>query len=124
MSSPLIRLMLMLAALLTASAAGYAQDLAAVRARMAERLPQIDTLKAAGAIGEDNRGFVAVRAARDNAAELVSAENADRRVVYGAIARQTGSSEGDVGKARARQIAAQSASGVWLQGEDGNWYRK
>jgi uncharacterized protein len=29
-----------------------------------------------------------------------------------------------VGRQRAQRIAAQSAAGVWLQREDGNWYRK
>jgi uncharacterized protein len=124
MSTSVSRLVLLMIAFVVAAVAAPAQDLAAVRARMAERLPQIDALKADGSVGEDNRGFLSVREARGNATEVVSAENADRRVVYESIARQTGSSADVVGRARARQIASQSAAGVWLQGEDGNWYRK
>jgi uncharacterized protein len=122
--SSMLRTILMLAALVVTAAVAPAQDLGAVRARMAERLPQIDSMKAAGAIGEDNQGFVAVREARDNAGALVSAENADRRVVYDSIAKQTGAPAETVGRQRAQQIAAQSAAGVWLQRPDGNWYRK
>jgi uncharacterized protein len=114
----------MLAALVLSAVLAPAQDLGAVRARMAERLPQVDALKASGAIGEDNQGYVSVREAQGNASEVVSAENADRRVVYESIAKQTGTSAEAVGRQRAQRIAAQSAAGVWLQREDGNWYRK
>jgi uncharacterized protein len=119
-----VRFIAVVLALVFGAVATQAQDLNAVRARMAQRLPQLDALKSSGAVGEDNRGYVAVRATRDNAGEIVSAENADRRVVYEGIAKQTGSSADAVGKARARQIAAQSAAGVWLQAEDGSWYQK
>jgi len=101
----------------------YAEDLGAVKSRMSQRLSKIDQLKASGAIGENNRGYVEVRGSGD-AATIVAAENSDREAVYAAIAKQTGSSADQVGRARARQIAAASAVGVWLQREDGEWYRK
>lgn len=124
MNNSILRTVVLLVALMLTAIVAPAQDLGAVRARMAQRLPQIDALKAAGAIGEDNKGYVAVREAKDNASQVVSAENADRRVVYDSIAKQTGSSAEVVGRQRAQRIAAQSAPGVWLQREDGNWYRK
>lgn len=101
-----------------------AQDLGAVKARMAERLPKIDELKAKGAIGENNRGLAEVRGGDAAAAAVVSAENGDREKVYAAIAKQTGASADQVGRSRAKQIAANSAPGVWLQQEDGTWYKK
>lgn len=101
-----------------------AQDLGAVRARMAQRLPQIDALKQQGALGEDNRGYLSVRESKGDAGTVAADENRDRGVVYGAIAKQTGSTSDAVGRARAKQIAAASAAGVWLQKEDGTWYRK
>lgn len=124
MTSSLFRLFMIATLLVMGAVAAPAQDLETVRAQMRERLPQVDALKAAGAIGEDNRGFLSVREAQGDASSVVSAENADRRVVYQSIAKQTGSTPETVGKARARQIAAQSASGVWLQAEDGRWYQK
>lgn len=124
MTAPLFRRLVMMAVFFGAALAAPAQDLDRVRGQMRDRLPQVDALKASGAIGEDNRGFLSVRESRENAAEIVQAENADRRVVYDSIASKTGTTADAVGRARAQKIAAQSASGVWLQGEDGSWYQK
>ena len=101
-----------------------AEDAATVRARMAERLSKIDALKAAGTIGENNRGFTELRGGGSDAGDVVAAENRDRETVYAAIAKQQGVAAEQVGKARARQIASGSASGVWLQRDDGEWYKK
>lgn len=101
-----------------------AENLDAVKARMKQRLSQVDELKASGAIGENNRGFLEVRGGGGDAANVVSAENRDREAVYAEIAKRAGSSAEQVGKARARQIAGASKPGVWLQREDGNWYKK
>lgn len=102
----------------------HAQDLGAVKARMAQRLPQLDQLKAKGAIGENNRGLVEARGADAAAGPVISSENSDRETVYAALAKQTGSSADQVGRARAKQIAASSAAGVWVQKEDGSWHKK
>jgi uncharacterized protein YdbL (DUF1318 family) len=118
------RLLFLCLALIAALPALRAEDLATVRARMERRLPQIDTLKTSGAVGENNRGFLEVRAASGDAEAVTSAENADRTVVYAAIGSKTGASADAVGKARAKQIAANSAAGVWLQRENGEWYKK
>jgi uncharacterized protein YdbL (DUF1318 family) len=117
---------LLLSSLVFAGAAVLvrAEDLGAVRARMEQRLSKIDDLKAQGVIGENNRGFVEVRGGGGDAADVVAAENHDREAVYEAIAAKTGSSAAQVGRTRARQIAANSAAGVWLQRDTGEWYRK
>ncbi|MDR1279826.1 MAG: YdbL family protein [Opitutaceae bacterium] len=101
-----------------------AQDMGALKQRMTQRLPSLDALKASGAVGENNRGLVEVRTAKDDAAKVVAEENADRQAVYAAIAKQTGSTAAAVGVARAKQIATASKPGVWLQNEKGEWYRK
>lgn len=124
MSPSIFRTLVFMSVLLAGAVVAFAQDLDSVRAQMRERLPQVDALKASGAIGEDNRGFLAVRDGGGNAAEIVAAENADRRVVYEAIAEQTGSTPEAVGRTRAKKIATQSAAGVWLEAPDGEWYKK
>ncbi len=112
-------------ALLCLAAGAWAQDMGALRARMQERLPQLDALKAQGVIGETNDGYVATRVANNKAAEtLVAAENVDRKAVYEAIARRTESDHETVGKIRARQIAENSAVGVWIQSSTGKWEMK
>jgi uncharacterized protein len=120
----LISIIALLAFGLTTTATVRAQDLGAVKARIAERLAKLDAQKASGAIGENNRGFVEVRGGDAETSSVVSAENSDREVVYAALGKQTGASADQVGRARAKQIAANSAAGVWLQREDGTWYKK
>ncbi|MDP1580443.1 MAG: YdbL family protein [Candidatus Didemnitutus sp.] len=117
-------LFLCLAVCTLAVATAHANSSADIRRRMEQRLPQIDDLKAKGALGENNRGYLEVRQATGDAASVTSDENRDREAVYGMIAQQTGASADSVGRARAKQIAAQSISGVWVQRENGEWYRK
>jgi uncharacterized protein YdbL (DUF1318 family) len=121
-----LRLFVLAAALLlgVATVPARAQDLGAVKARMAQRLSKLDAFKARGLLGENNRGFVDLRGSDAAAGDVMAEENRDRGEVYAALAKQTGSSAEQVGRARAKQIAAASAAGVWLQREDGTWYKK
>lgn len=92
--------------------------------RITARLAEVNSLLKSGAIGENNRGFLEVRGGGGNASAVVSAENHDRGVLYAEGARRTNTSAEEVGRSRARQIAANTAPGVWIQGEDGNWRKK
>ncbi len=95
-----------------------------IRARMKARLPLLNKLKDAGVIGENNKGYVAVR---DNSAEtkgVVEAENADRKAVYTAIAKKNGTTAELVGQRRALQIVETGKSGQWFQNAKGEWYQK
>lgn len=100
------------------------QDMGALRDRMTERLDTLDSLKSSGVIGENNQGFVEVRENTGNATAVVAAENSDREMVYAAIAEQYRTTAAQVGQSRARQIASNSAPGVWLQNASGAWYQK
>lgn len=122
MKTIFLRLALLVSLLgFAAAPAARAENLGTVKARMAQRLATLDQLKARGEIGENNRGLIEVRGS--SGGDVVAAENKDRDAVYAAIAQQTGSSAEAVGRARARQIAAGSAAGVWIQKDDGAWYR-
>ncbi len=101
-----------------------AEDVGAVKARMVERLPQVDALKAQGAVGENNRGLLEVRGGSADTGAVVSAENKDREVVYAAVAKQAGISADQVGKKRAASLAQNSSPGVWVQDSAGNWTKK
>jgi hypothetical protein len=94
--------------------------------RFIKRKPQINKMKNAGMVGENNGGFLEFR--RGNPAkvqrQIVAAENADRRLVYRRIAEKVGATVEVVGRRRAAQIARQAKPGHWLQDGDGNWYRK
>jgi len=117
-------LFLCLALCTIAAPAVHAQSAGQLRQRMAQRLSQVDELKAKGAIGENNRGLLEVRDGGGNAASVVADENRDREAVYALIAKETGSNADAVGRARAKQIAAASKAGVWVQDESGSWTKK
>jgi uncharacterized protein YdbL (DUF1318 family) len=123
MKTNLSRLALLLLVLVLAPVMTRAEDLGAVRSRMEQRLSRIDALKSSGAIGENNQGLLEVRTAGE-ANAVVADENKDRTAVYAELAKRTGASPDSVGRARAKQIASNSAPGVWLQRESGEWYRK
>ncbi len=92
--------------------------------RIAARQGEVASLKTSGAVGENNRGYLEVRGGGGNAASVVSDENRDRAVLYAEAGKRSGVSPDDAGKARAKQIAANSAPGVWVQREDGTWQKK
>lgn len=124
MKTLFIRLCWVLALGLALAPLARAQDLGAIKQRMEARIATLDALKNGGAVGETNQGLVEVRTAKGDAAAVVAAENADRLGVYEVIARKTGSTVAAVGGARAKQIAAGSKAGVWVQKEDGSWAKK
>lgn len=105
----------------TASVFGGEAD---IKARMEERLPVINDLKAGGIIGENNNGYLEFLSEERGREEIVNSENMDRRKVYEAIARQHGSTTENVGKQRAGKIMQRAARGEWLQDDRGNWHQK
>ena len=86
-----------------------------IKARMAERLPVIMELKDKGIVGENNQGFLEFVGSAKEKADVIAAENKDRRAVYKAIGKKTGTSTEIVGQRRAKQIADIAGSGEWLQ---------
>jgi uncharacterized protein YdbL (DUF1318 family) len=122
MKTLLFRLLLVFTLLFGTASLSQAADLGSIRARMEQRIGQIDALKTQGVLGENNRGFLEVRSGDDQG--VAAAENADRAAVYDALAKKTGATSDTVGKARAKQIASASAKGVWVQGENGKWEKK
>jgi len=119
------RLFPLFAALCLFAAPAFAESAAAIRGRMEQRLPQVDVLKAQEVLGENNRGFLEERKAGvAGAAAIVTDENRDREAVYALLASQTGATPDSVGRARAKQIAANSRAGVWVQDESGAWKKK
>jgi uncharacterized protein YdbL (DUF1318 family) len=101
-----------------------AQDRALME-RMRERLPLIDVLLTSQIVGEGNRGFLIPRAElSEQQVILLEAENRDRAAAYVAISRRTESTPETVGRQRALQIRERATEGVWLQDEEGKWYRQ
>ena len=103
-----------------------AQDAATIKQNMINRLPAIAAMKSKGLAGEDNRGYLAAVSSQLSAADqaVIDAENADRKVVYEAIAQKTGATADLVGKQRAKQLAEQAAAGEFVMDENGAWTKK
>lgn len=102
----------------------WGQNIGAIKQRMLNRLPQIQALKAKGIIGENNRGYLAYVGDKRVKQEMIQAENADRKAVYQAIAKQQNTSVAVVEKHRAAQIEKEAKPGTWLQDATGKWYQK
>lgn len=118
------RSLLFLIAFLFAGTA-FGQNLDAIKNNMVKRQPQIEALWKQGLIGEGNDGFLQAKGALNPEQEkLMTQENTDRKAVYKAIATSSNSTPAKVGEQRARQISQRAASGLWLQNEKGEWYKK
>ncbi len=95
-----------------------------IKARMKARLPAILELKDKGIVGEDKNGYLQFVGQKKAKADLIAAENADRKKVYSHIAKQQGTTAQLVGERRALQIAKKAKPGTWLQDQSGKWYQK
>ena len=95
-----------------------------IKDRMKARLPVINELKAQGLVGENNQGLLEFRTGHTPQADVVAAENQDRRQVYKAIAARHNATPEFVGQTRAAQIADKEPSGFWIQNADGSWTKK
>ncbi len=95
-----------------------------IKTRMKNRLPVIKELKAKGIVGEDNKGYLQFVGGNKAKADVVAAENKDRKTVYAAIAKQQGTTAELVGKRRAVQIAKKANKGEWVQDANGKWLQK
>ena len=95
-----------------------------IKQRMIARLPIIKSLKDQGLVGENNMGYLEFIGKKKEKADVVEAENKDRRQVYEAIAKQQSTTVELVGKHRAIQIAEKAMPGEWLQDANGKWYQK
>lgn len=92
------------------------------------RYNEIQSLKASGALGEDNRAYV--KAFSPSAEAIASAENADRRILYHAISEQNGlGTSGSEGLTQVHNTFAEvqrekARSGDSIQLPNGEWVKK
>lgn len=105
-------------------AAAWAADMQAIKSQMLQRKPTIDALKKSGALGEGADGYLHVRQAAGNAANVANAENADRRKVNQMIAQKEGTTVDQVSRKVAATIMKNAKKGHWVQKPNGTWYQK
>ncbi len=110
----------------SANTAKTSLDSAAIKKNMLERKPKITALKKAGIIGENKAGYLEViKDAKISEADtkILDGENADRKLVYAAIAKKEGSTVDNVSSLRAKKIRTTAKEGEMIQGEDGKWIK-
>lgn len=72
--------------------------------------------EAKGVIGENKSGYVEIRGSGDSIAQdLVSAENADRRVIYQSVADKNGVSVSEVERLYAKRLQQDAPSGAPIE---------
>lgn len=88
-----------------------------------ERRPELVFWQERRVLGENKSGLVEIRGSADTSVEaLVSAENKDRMVIYGAIAEKNGTSVEEVQKLYAKRLQSDAPSGTPIEvvNEDGS----
>ena len=95
-----------------------------IKDRMKKRLPAIVSLKNKGIVGEGNNGYLGFVSAKKKNADVVAAENKDRKAIYKHIAKQQNVSLELVQKRRAKALADRAKSGHYYQNEAGAWVQK
>lgn len=99
------------------------------------RAPELAKYKAAGVIGENNKGFLEIRQldavtdlkGRAAVQKLVKDENADRTELYRemAAAKNVDAAQiGKIGETYAATLRENAKPGEWIQMPDGNWKKK
>lgn len=100
---------------------GFGADVENAAQRRKERKPSLAALLQKGALGENNLGLVDVRKDDPAARALAEAENADRMVIYHAIAGKNGTSLDEVQKPYAKRLQQDAPSGSPVQDASGTW---
>ena len=95
-----------------------------IKERMIQRLPAIADLKTKGIIGEDNRGYLGFVSSTRAQEDVIAAENADRKTVYEAFAKQQNTTLDVVENVQASRKAEKAQPGEFFQKPDGSWVKK
>jgi uncharacterized protein YdbL (DUF1318 family) len=90
------------------------------------RFSELEDLKQKGIVGETNKGYVENLAGDSRASSIASAENADRKTIYKAIAEQNGLTGAfdTIESVFAGVQRDKARSGMMIQEADGKWVKK
>ena len=117
---------LMLFSVVTISSAQDTKD--DIKIRMKDRFAKISELKQSGKIGETPSGFaeaVNKESAQDEEiSRLITAENNDRKLLYGIIAKESGTSVEEVGMGNAKRYFQKASDSDYFKTQAGEWKQK
>lgn len=118
-----IVLILSLVFLVTSTAAA-SRSLAQIKQSLKARNGAVQQLKAAGVVGETNRGYLAFIGASKGKDALVASENKDRKELYAIVAQQQGTSVAKVEQNMGVVKAKRAKPGEYYQDASGAWKKK
>jgi len=97
---------------------GLSKEVEDAALRRRDRLPALFALEGQGIAGENKMGKLEIRAADkadSQAAELINAENADRMIIYQAVAVKNGISAEEVQKQYAKRAQQEAPAGTPIE---------
>jgi len=100
---------------------GLGPDVEQAALRRRDRKAQLSQYESGGVIGENASGLIEARGRADAQANaLISAENADRMIIYSAVAQKNGTSVAEVQKLYAKRLQNDAPAGTPIEA-DGIW---
>jgi uncharacterized protein YdbL (DUF1318 family) len=95
---------------------GLGSDVEQAALRRRDRKPQLTQYESSGCIGENGSGLVEIRSGTQaDAKALVSAENADRMIIYAAVAQKNGTSLAEVQNLYAKRLQGDAPAGTPIE---------
>ncbi len=99
-----------------------------IKNRMKGRFIKINELKKNGIIGENPQGLLEAIKPKDtedlSLSAIITAENEDRKVLYGLIGKESETSAEEVGMANAKRIFQKATDAEYFKSADGEWKKK
>ena len=106
---------------------GLSPEVEQAALRRKDRLTGLSAGQAKGVIGENESGLVEIRkpqGADSTTGQMVAAENADRMIIYQAIAQKNRTSVEDVQKQYAKRLQTDAPAGTPVENPEGAWQVK
>jgi uncharacterized protein YdbL (DUF1318 family) len=97
---------------------GLSPEVESAALRRRDRLSYLNPLEEKGIVGEDKSGLVVVRIqdkADDAVKKIISEENADRMIIYKAVAQKNNTSLAEVQKLYAKKLQEKASAGTPIE---------
>lgn len=107
-------------------ATAQADEMSDLQAKFKSRFPKLTELRNAGTVGETWDGWVQVvkGGGEKDVAEIVAAENTDRKALYALLAAKQKTTPELVGERNGLRIFKAASADHWLKPKDGTWAQK
>ncbi len=96
---------------------GFGSEVEGAVLRRQARRAQLMALQSKGIVGENKSGLLEIRVTQSDStvADLLAKENADRMIIYGAVAKKNGGSVSEVEKLYAKRLQDDAVAGTPIE---------